>query len=80
MVNLYETDQSVRNDYRPKHSAEDSIDHKADTADHVHDPDFPDVFQYEAQYDKQRCRISYVSGNFGNHEKFLKDHKLNHFQ
>ncbi len=80
MINLDEADQSVRDDDRPEHSAVDSVDHKADTADHIHDPDFPDVFQYKAQHDKQRCGISYVSSNFRNHEKFLKDNKLNHFQ
>ena len=53
MVHLYETDQTVRDDYRPEHSAENSIDHEADTTDHIHDPDFPDVFQYEAQHNKQ---------------------------
>lgn len=53
MVNLYKTDESVRDDNRPKHSAEDSVDHKADTANHINDSDFSDVFQYKAQHDKQ---------------------------
>lgn len=53
MVNLDKTDQAVRDDHGPEHSAVDSVDYKADTADHIHDPDFPDIFQYKAQHNKQ---------------------------
>jgi len=53
MVNLYKTDQSVRNNNRPKHSAEDTIDNKTDTADHVYNPDFSNIFQYETQHDEK---------------------------
>lgn len=53
MVNLYETDESVRDDNRPKHSTEDSVDHKANAANHIYNPDFSDIFQYKTQHDKQ---------------------------
>lgn len=53
MINLYETDESVWNDNRPKHSTEDSVDYKADATNHIYDPDFSDIFQYKTQHDKQ---------------------------
>lgn len=53
MIDLYETDQPVRNDYRPKHSAEDTVNDKTDTAYHINDSDFSYLFQYKTQHDKK---------------------------
>lgn len=53
MIYLDKTDQPVRDDDRPEHSAEYPVNNKADTADHIDNPDFPDVFEYKAQHDKQ---------------------------
>lgn len=80
MIDLNQADEPVRYNYRPKHPAEDPVDDKADTADHIDDPDFPYVFQDKTQYNKKRGGIPDVSCRFRIHEKNLQDHKLNHFQ
>lgn len=72
MINLYKTNKAVWYDYRPKHPAKDPIYHKANTANHIYNSYFPDVFQYKTQHNKKRCGISDISSNFGNHEKILK--------
>ena len=52
MVDLYKADQSVRNNNRPKPAVIDTINNKADTADHIDHPNFSYIFQNETQYDK----------------------------
>jgi hypothetical protein len=80
MINLYETDQRVRDDNRPEHSAENTVNNETYTADHVDNSDLSYILQYETQYNKKRCGISYIGSSFGIHEKSLQGHKLNHFQ
>lgn len=80
MVNLYEADQCIRDDNRPEHSAENTVNHEAYTADHIDDSYFSYILQYETQYNKKRCGISYIGSSFRIHEKSLEGHKLNHFQ
>lgn len=53
MVNLYKANQSVGYNYRPKHSAENTVNDKTDTAYHIYNPDFSYIFQYETQHDKK---------------------------
>lgn len=52
MIDLDKADKSVRNDHRPKHPIEDTINDKTNTPDHINDSDFSYIFQYETQYDK----------------------------
>ena len=35
MINMYAADDSVWDDHRPEHSAEDAVDDKTDAADHI---------------------------------------------
>ena len=53
MVNLYKANQSVWDDNRPEHSAEDTINDKTDTTNHVDNSDFSNIFQYKTQHDKK---------------------------
>ena len=80
MINLYKTNQPVRNNDRPEHPAENTINDKTDASYHIDNPDFSHIFQDEAQYNKQRCRIADIGSSFGVHDRILEDHKLNHFQ
>lgn len=80
MIHLYETDERIRDDNRPEQPAENTVNYKAYTADHIDNPDLSYILQYKTQYDKKRCGISYIGSSFGIHEKSLEGHKLNHFQ
>ncbi len=53
MINLDETDKCIWDNNRPKHSAENTVNDKAYTADHIDNSDFSDIFQDETQYDKK---------------------------
>lgn len=53
MVNLYKANQSVGNNHRPEHSAENAINDKTDTTYHIHNSDFSYIFQYETQHNKK---------------------------
>lgn len=53
MINLYKTNQRIRDDNRPQQPAENTVNHKAYTADHIDDSYFSYILQYETQYDKK---------------------------
>lgn len=80
MINLDKADKSIRNNNRPKHTVEETINDKADTAYHIHNSDFSYIFQYEAQNNKNGCGITDISSKVGIHGEFLWGNKLNHFQ
>lgn len=73
MIKLYETKYGVRDDDRPKHTAENAVNHEADTAYQVYNPYLSNVFQDKAQHDEKRRGIADDGGNFWVHyRKFLK--------
>ncbi len=72
MIDLNKANKSVWNDYRPKHSVVDTINDKANTANHINDSDFSYIFQYETQYDKNGSRIANISSNLRIHGDFLR--------
>lgn len=53
MIYLNSTQYRIRNNNRPEHSAENTVDYKKHTSDKVHDPDFPEIFKNKAQHNKK---------------------------
>lgn len=47
MIRLYSADNSVWDDYRPKHAAENAVDHETDAADHIDNSNLFQIAQYK---------------------------------
>lgn len=67
MIQLDETQNSVRDDDGPKHTAKNPIKHKQNTADKVHNSDFLYIFQNERKHNEKRRGITEIRGHFWCH-------------
>ena len=52
MINLNKADKRVRDNNRPEHAVEKTINDKADAAYHINNSNFSYIFQYEAQHNE----------------------------
>lgn len=79
MIKLHATQNSIWNDDWPEKIAENTVNHKADTAHQVYDSDLSDVFQHKTQDDKERCGVTDNIGNLWIHVHFFGETNLNIF-